>query len=78
MSSEGQTTMRLGGPNERWEYRVMAMGIDGFFGPNIDIDQLRQYLDQAGDDGWELVNIVPINRGEGRTGELMGILKRKR
>lgn len=78
MSSEGQPTTRLGGSNDRWEYRVMMMGVEGFFGPNVDIDQLRQYLDQAGDDGWELVNVIPISRGEGRTAELIGILKRRR
>jgi hypothetical protein len=78
MSSEGQPTVRLAGNRDRWEYRVILMGVEGFFGPKVDLDQLGHYLDEAGDNGWELVTVVPITRGEGRTAELMGILKRKR
>ena len=78
MSSEGQPTIRLTDDHTRWEYRVMLMGIEGFFGPKVDLDQLGHYLDEAGEAGWELVSVAPITRGEGRTVELMGILKRKR
>jgi hypothetical protein len=78
MSSEGQPTTRLSDGRDRWEYRVMLMGVEGFFGPKVDVDQLGQFLNEAGDDGWELLSVVPITRGEGRTAELMGVLKRKR
>jgi hypothetical protein len=56
----------------------MLLGVEGFFGPKVDLDQLRVYLDEAGDLGWELVTVVPMTRGEGRTAELLGIFKRKR
>ena len=78
MSSEGLPTTRLADSGDRWEYRVMLMGVEGFFGPKVDLDQLGQYLNEAGDEWWELINVVPITRGEGRTAELMGVLKRKR
>jgi hypothetical protein len=78
MSSEGQPTTRLVDDHDRWEYRVMLMGVEGFFGPKVDLDQLGAYLNEAGNQGWELVTVVPITRGEGRTAELMGMLKRKR
>ena len=78
MSSEGQPTIRLADDHERWDYRVMLMGVEGFFGPKIDLGQLQEYLDGVGEAGWELITVVPITRGEGRTAELMGILKRKK
>lgn len=78
MSSEGAPTTRLGAQRQRWDYLVMKMDIDGFFGPQLDIDELRAYLDNAGEDGWELISVLPITRGEGRTANLVGILKRPR
>jgi esterase/lipase len=77
MSSEGLPTTRLSDERERWEYRVMLMAVGGFLGPNVDVDQLGQYLNQAGEDGWELMSVVPITRGRGETSELMGVFKRK-
>jgi hypothetical protein len=78
MSSEGQPTIPLSDGGERWEYRVMLMNVQGFLGPSVDLEQLRQYLDAAGDEGWELVAAVPITRGQGSMSDLMGILKRRR
>ncbi|MCU0494667.1 MAG: DUF4177 domain-containing protein [Chloroflexaceae bacterium] len=76
MTSEGQPTTRLGPNGVRWEYRVMSMNVDGFFGPHLDVNELGQYLNQAGNEGWELVTVLPVQRGEGRTSDLVGILKR--
>ncbi|HEU4326655.1 MAG TPA: DUF4177 domain-containing protein [Roseiflexaceae bacterium] len=78
MSSEGTPTTRLGGPEQRWDYRVMLMSIEGLLGQNIDLDALRNYLDEAGDQGWELISVLPISRHDGRTSELLGIMKRPR
>lgn len=78
MSSAGMPTVRLPGPHDRWEYRVIALNVTGFFGPSVDINQLGEYLNDAGDDGWELVTIVDLNRGNGATAELLGVLKRLR
>lgn len=78
MSSEGQPTIRLASENDRWEYRVISMDVDGFFGPNIDVNQLGNYLNDVGEEGWELVNITTVQRGQGYTVELLGILKRKK
>lgn len=55
----------------------MLMGVEGFFGPKVDLGQLQEYLDGVGDAGWELVSVVPLARGEGRSAEIMGIFKRK-
>lgn len=78
MSSEGQPTIRLTADHDRWEYRVMLMGVEGFFGPNVNVDQLGEFLNSAGESGWELVSVLAINGSGGRTAELMGTFKRRR
>lgn len=65
-------------PNQRWDYYVMHVDVSGFFGPNINPQQLGDYLSEAGNDGWELVNTVDINQGEGRTTAILAIFKRSR
>ncbi len=78
MSSEGMPTVRLGDQHARWEYRVALINTTGFFGPNIDVNEIGQYLSDAGDEGWELVSVVDVNRGHGSTAGLLAILKRPR
>jgi hypothetical protein len=73
--SSGQPAMRL---PERWEYRVSVMGVGGLFGPAIDGDELSAYLNRVGDEGWELVSIVDLNRMQGKTAGLLLTLKRRR
>ena len=78
MSSAGMPTVPLTDPTMRWEYRVALLNVTGWFGPNIDVDQLGQYLNAAGDEGFELVSVVDINRGQGVTEGLLARLKRPR
>jgi hypothetical protein len=77
MSSEGQPTIRLAPETERWEYRVILIGTEGLFGPKVNVEQIGTYLNQVGEDGWELISTTPITRGDGRTSELLCILKRR-
>ena len=76
MSSAGMPTVRLSQPAIRWEYRVAQINVSGFFGPDIDIDQLGAYLNVVGSDGWELVSMVDVSRGNGSTSEIIVTLKR--
>ena len=77
MSSAGLPTTRLNAPNDRWEYHVVYFNVSTLlFGPEIKPDEMRERLDAAGADGWELVNTVDVNRGRGNTSELIFIFKR--
>lgn len=76
MSSAGMPTVRLGDSHTRWEYRVALLNVSGLFGPNVDVNEIGQYLNGAGDEGWELASVVDINRGQGATAALLAILKR--
>ncbi len=78
MSSAGMPTMRLSQPRTRWEYRVAQINGAGFFGPTVDVDHLGEYLNEAVNDGWELVSKVDVNLGNGATSELTVTLKRPR
>ena len=76
MSSAGMPTVRLDEPRTRWEYRVALINVSGFLGPNVNVNEVGEYLNGAGDEGWELVSMVDINRGQGTTAALLAILKR--
>ncbi|HZG65784.1 MAG TPA: DUF4177 domain-containing protein [Herpetosiphonaceae bacterium] len=78
MSSEGMPTVRLSGSYVRWEYRVALIDVSGLFNPNINVDEIGQYFNGIGDEGWELVTVVDVNRGNGATSALLAILKRQR
>jgi hypothetical protein len=42
----------------------------------VNVNEVGEYLNGAGDEGWELVSMVDINRGQGNTSALLAILKR--
>jgi DNA repair photolyase len=37
--------------DQKWQYRVTPIG------PNLNTADIQKMLDQAGDDGWELVTV---------------------
>lgn len=76
MSSAGMPTVRLGTPPERWEYRLALVNTDGLFGPDVNVHEIEEYLNARGAEGWELVSVVDITRGQGTTTALLAILKR--
>ena len=60
----------------RWEYLTAHIDVSGFFGPSIDVHQLAADFNGFGKDGWELVSVVDVNRGQGRTSALLAVFKR--
>jgi hypothetical protein len=64
--------------DQRWEYHTEYIDVRGFFGPRIDPTALNAMLNQAGKDGWELVNMLDVDRGHGATAHLMFVFKRRR
>lgn len=76
MSSEGMPTVRLDGSFPRWEYHVALIDTAGLFAPHVDVNEIGQYLNGMGTEGWELVSMVNISRGQGQTAGLLAILKR--
>jgi hypothetical protein len=74
----------------KWEYRISVTGeLPGYFDDIPDATALwtRKYQDgstdwdtiaKIGNEGWEMVNAVPIARPDGRTTALVFVFKRPR
>lgn len=61
----------------RWEYTTLKLDVDRFvLGPNIEPAQVSRHLNEFGGDGWELVSMIDVNAGEGRTCDLVAVFKR--
>ncbi|HEU0052389.1 MAG TPA: DUF4177 domain-containing protein [Longimicrobium sp.] len=61
----------------RWEYVTLKIDVDRLFrGPHIDVKEISAHLNRFGGEGWELVSMVDVNAGEGRTCDLVAFFKR--
>ena len=65
-------------PTQRWEYRTVTLDLEGWFTPNVNVPQTDAALDALGREGWELVNVLDLNRGHGHSTSLVAFLKRAR
>jgi len=64
-------------PTQRWEYLVLDVGVTGFWiGPDLDGDAFTAKLNELGAQGWEAVGIASMSIIQGRTKDLVVILKR--
>lgn len=60
----------------KWEYMTIALKASGFLGGKVDPDELTARLDEAGESGWELVNVFATSQSEGATREVLAVFKR--
>lgn len=61
----------------RWQYATLKIDVDRYFlGPQVDVAEVSQHLNDYGEDGWELVSMIDVNAGEGRTCDLVAVFKR--
>jgi hypothetical protein len=60
----------------RWEYRTIKMKIAGWFGSNVDVQELADALNELGREGWELVSTLDLDTGHGHSSELVAVFKR--
>jgi uncharacterized protein DUF4177 len=64
-------------PSTRWEYMVLDVGVAGFWiGPDLDGDALTAKLNELGSEGWEAVAMTGLAIMQGRTKDLVVVLKR--
>ena len=64
---------------DRWEYatfKILASGV--FTSGELDTKSFNGYLNQYGEQGWELVNAFDTNSGNGGTKYVVVIMKRKK
>ena len=61
----------------RWEYMILDVGVSGFWlGPNLDGNALTAKLNELGAQGWEALGLTEMSTQQGRTKDLVVILKR--
>ena len=63
---------------EKFEYKVVTYDPKGFFGGNVEENQIEDQLNMLGNDGWEMVSCTSSNQSYGSTKSLVCIFKRKK
>lgn len=60
----------------RWEYMTLQVAATGLLGGDVDANALTERLNALGADGWELASAFDTNMSQGRTRDVLLILKR--
>lgn len=63
---------------DKYEYKVVAYDTKGFWGGNVEINQIENQLNQFGDCGWEMVSCTSTNQSYGASKSIVCIFKRKK
>ena len=63
---------------EQFEYTVAVYDTKGFWGGNVESNQLENQLNLLGGDGWELVSCTSTNQSYGSSKSIVFIFKRKK
>ncbi len=62
----------------KWEYMTLTLSASGLIlGGKIDGQKLTDRLNQLGSEGWELVSVFDTNMLEGKTRDVIAVLKRR-
>lgn len=61
----------------KWEYMTLMLPTSGFIlGGKIDGQKLTDRLNQLGNERWELVSVFDTNMLDGKTRDVIAVLKR--
>lgn len=60
----------------RWEYRTLKIDATGFWGGKVDERELDRALNEAGNQGWELVTAFDTTRWYEKAQHLLFTFKR--
>lgn len=61
----------------KWEYMTLMLPASGFIlGGKIDGQKLTDRLNQLGSERWELVSVFDTNMLDGKTRDVIAVLKR--
>jgi uncharacterized protein DUF4177 len=61
----------------KWEYQTIKLATKGFMGGKLDENQLNEYMNQLGSQGWELVCAFDTNQAYGETRDVLVFFKRE-
>jgi hypothetical protein len=63
---------------EKYEYRTVYTDAKGILGGKVEQMDFERQLNELGEFGWELVNVIPSAQSNGHTRWLISVFKRKR
>ncbi|MGD9159854.1 MAG: DUF4177 domain-containing protein [Desulfobacteraceae bacterium] len=62
----------------KWEYKTIKLATTGFGGGKLDEIRLDEYMNQLGEQGWELVSAFDTNQAYGSTRDVVVVFKREK
>ena len=61
----------------KWEYKTVKLSVTGFWGDvGLDTKKADDFINQFGQQGWELVSGFDLNQGYGSSKDVILIFKR--
>lgn len=60
----------------KWEYQSIKLGAKGFLGGVLDTDEFDAYLNELGEEAWELVVAFDTSQSGGQTRDVVAVFKR--
>ncbi len=60
----------------KWEYQTVKLNVRGTWGVKFDVDEVQNFTNDLGAEGWELVSAFSVNEGRGDSKEIIFIFKR--
>jgi hypothetical protein len=61
---------------KRWEYLLYKTKPEGWLHDSVHEDSIEQVLNNLGQQGWEVTSTLETNVGDGRTKDIVFLLKR--
>lgn len=62
----------------KWEYKTLKLKTEGIFGGKINETKLDNFMNQLGDEGWELVTSFSTSQSFGESRDVVVIFKREK
>ena len=63
---------------DKYEYKVAVYDTKGFWGGNVEVNQIEDQLNLLGNDGWEMVSSTSTNQSYGASKSIVCFFKRKK
>ena len=60
-----------------YEYKLLNTAAKGLMGGKVDLQSMSVELNQLGQDGWELIEIISSNQDFGSTRYIISVFKRE-
>ncbi len=60
----------------KWEYQTVKLNVATVWGVKFDVDEVQNFANDLGAEGWELISSFSVNEAAGHSKEIIFIFKR--